>query len=668
MIGRRVLGPLPHWIARAIAAPSLRADREAEIRAAPAPEEPARAEPAPKVGLALGALGVVYGDIGTNPLYALQDAFGGTDALARTPANLFGVLSLVFWALVLVISLKYLTFVMRTSNEGEGGILALLALVPKEKADGATTATRPAWIVLLVLFGAALLYGDGVITPSISVLAAVEGLKTAAPATAKAVVPLTIAILVALFAAQKHGTHRIGRVFGPVMLVWFVTIGVLGARQVIVAPEVLAALDPRWATSFLWNEPRHIVHVLGAVVLTIAGGEALYADMGHFGRRPIQLAWYGLVLPSLLLAYFGQGAHLLRAGLPPHTSTFFAIVPSPLVVPMVLLATAATVIASQALISGAYSLTNQAVELGYFPRVRIVHTSAEQIGQTYVPVVNGVMMVACVALVASFGASSRLAAAYGLAVSARWRSRRSRTSSCCAAGWVASLVLSALLVAALLVVGLGSPGANLGTFFAGGGVPVGLGVVVYLVMTTWTKGRHLLARTLADRYVPLDAFVADVGTSGVARVRGTGVFMTAHVGGTPLALLHHFKHNQVLHDQVVILHVVTTSAPFVSGEGRVTVHAFDNGVFSVLVTTGYLERANVPEHLAACAPLGLTVEPARTTYYLGHETLVPTKGKKGMMTWRKHLFAFENRNAESAPLYFGLPPNRVVELGMQVEI
>ncbi|MBX3216496.1 MAG: KUP/HAK/KT family potassium transporter [Labilithrix sp.] len=668
MIGRRVLGPLPHWIARAIAAPSLRADREAEIRAAPAPEEPARAEPAPKVGLALGALGVVYGDIGTNPLYALQDAFGGTDALARTPANLFGVLSLVFWALVLVISLKYLTFVMRTSNEGEGGILALLALVPKEKADGATTATRPAWIVLLVLFGAALLYGDGVITPSISVLAAVEGLKTAAPATAKAVVPLTIAILVALFAAQRHGTHRIGRVFGPVMLVWFLTIGVLGARQVIVAPEVLAALDPRWATSFLWNEPHHIVHVLGAVVLTIAGGEALYADMGHFGRRPIQLAWYGLVLPSLLLAYFGQGAHLLRAGLPPHTSTFFAIVPSALVVPMVLLATAATVIASQALISGAYSLTNQAVELGYFPRVRIVHTSAEQIGQTYVPVVNGVMMVACVALVAGFGASSRLAAAYGLAVSGTMAITSIAYFVVLRRRLGRSLVLSALLVGAFLVVDLGFLGANLGKFFAGGWVPVGLGVVVYLVMTTWTKGRHLLARTLADRYVPLEAFVADVGTSGVARVRGTGVFMTAHVGGTPLALLHHFKHNQVLHDQVVILHVVTTSAPFVSGEGRVTVHAFDNGVFSVLVTTGYLERANVPEHLAACAPLGLTVEPARTTYYLGHETLVPTKGKKGMMTWRKHLFAFENRNAESAPLYFGLPPNRVVELGMQVEI
>ncbi|MCW5836290.1 MAG: KUP/HAK/KT family potassium transporter [Labilithrix sp.] len=668
MIGRRVLGPLPRWILRAIAAPSLRAGREAEVRAAPAPEEGARAEPPPKVGLALGALGVVYGDIGTNPLYALQDAFGGADALARTPANLFGVLSLVFWSLVLVISVKYLTFVMRTSNEGEGGILALLALVPKEKPAGATVAERPAWIALLVLFGAALLYGDGVITPSISVLAAVEGLKTAAPATAKAVVPLTIAILVALFTAQKHGTRRIGSVFGPVMLVWFVSIALLGARQIVVEPRVLVALDPRWALSLLWNEPGHVAHVLGAVVLTIAGGEALYADMGHFGRRPIQLAWYGLVLPSLLLAYLGQGAHLLRADLPPHTSTFFAIVPSSLVVPMVLLATAATVIASQALISGAYSLTNQAVELGYFPRVRIVHTSAEQIGQTYVPVVNGVMMVACVALVAGFGASSRLAAAYGLAVSGTMAITSIAYFVVLRRRFGRPLVLSALLVGAFLVVDLGFFGANLSKFFAGGWVPVGLGVAVYLLMTTWTKGRHLLARTMADRYLPLEAFVADVGASGVARVRGTGVFMTAHVGGTPHALLHHFKHNQVLHDQVVVLHVVTTGAPFVSGQERVSVRAFDNGVFSVLVTTGFFERPNVPEHLAACAPLGLVVDPARTTYYLGHETLVPSKKKKGMMTWRKQLFAFETRNAQSAPLYFGLPPNRVVELGMQIEI
>ena len=346
-----------------------------------------------RLGLTLGALGVVYGDIGTNPLFALQEAFGGEHALARTPANVFGVLALVFWSLVLVISFKYLGFVMRASNEGEGGILALLALVPKEDAAGGSRKERPRWLVLPVLFGAALLYGDGVITPSISVLSAVEGLKTAAPVTAHAVVPITIAILVALFVAQKHGTHRIGSVFGPVMVLWFAAIATLGARQILIQPGVLAAVDPRWAFHFLRAEPGHVVHVLGAVVLTVAGGEALYADMGHFGRKPIQLAWYGLVLPALLLAYFGQGASLLRADTRSDASLFFATVPAPLLVPMVVLATAATVVASQALISGAYSLTQQAVELGYFPRVRVLHTSAEQIGQVYVPVVNALLMV-----------------------------------------------------------------------------------------------------------------------------------------------------------------------------------------------------------------------------------------------------------------------------------
>jgi KUP system potassium uptake protein len=660
MMSLRVLGPLAHRIARTVAARSVVAAD------APSSREPRSAEAPPKLGLALGALGVVYGDIGTNPLFALQEAFGGSDAIARTPANVLGVLSLVFWALVLVISIKYLGFVMRASNEGEGGILALLALIPKTsvKSGGAE---RPAWLVLLVLFGAALLYGDGVITPSISVLSAVEGLKSAAPVTAKAVVPITIAILVVLFLAQKHGTHRIGSIFGPVMVMWFLAIAALGARQIVLEPGVLAALDPRWALRFLHDEPGHVVHVLGAVILTIAGGEALYADMGHFGRKPIQLAWYGLVLPSLLLAYFGQGSRLIRADLPPDTSTFFATVPSPLLVPMVILATAATVIASQALISGAYSLTQQAVELGYFPRVRALHTSAEQIGQIYVPVINGLLMVACVTLVAGFGESSKLASAYGLAVSgtmaitsvAYFVVLRRRF------GW--PLVGAMLLVAAFLVVDLGFLGANLAKFFAGGWVPVGIGVVVFAVMTTWTKGRRLLGRALADRHLPLEAFVADVAMSGVSRIRGTGVFMTARVGSTPLALLHHFKHNQVLHDQVVVLSIVTTSSPFVSPAERVTVKSLEHGVFSVVINSGFLERPNVPEQLAACRAMGLVIDPARTSYYLGRETLVPSK-KKGMMLWRKQLFSFISRNAQSAPLYFGLPPNRVVELGMQVEI
>jgi KUP system potassium uptake protein len=655
MFTRRVFRPLFHPIARPSAPPG---------DAAPPPAP--KSKRALKLGLALGALGVVYGDIGTSPLYALQEAFGGPNALAHTPANVFGVLSLVFWTLILVVSVKYLTFVMRASNQGEGGILALLALVPKTSGTGEVK-RRPRWLVLLVLFGAALLYGDGVITPTISVLSAVEGLKTAAPVTAKAVVPITIAILVALFLAQKHGTERIGSVFGPVMVVWFLTIGGLGVHRLVLEPSVLQAVDPRWGIRFLRHEPGHVVHVLGAIILTISGGEALYADMGHFGRRPIQIAWYGLVLPALLLAYFGQGAFLLHSHLPEETSTFYATVPTTLRLPMVILATAATVIASQALISGAYSLTQQAIELGYFPRVRVLHTCAAQIGQIYVPLINALLMVACVALVLGFQHSSRLAAAYGLAVSGTMAITSIAyfvvLRRCF--GW--KLVSAALLVAAFLVVDLGFLGANLTKFLVGGWVPFTIAVVVFVIMTTWTMGRELLGRALADRHLPLELFVADVGSSNVPRIHGTGVFMSARVNSTPIALLHHFRHNQVLHDQIVILHLVTTSTPVVPPEDRLHVHAFDNGVFSVVITTGFLERPAVPEHLAACGPLGLHVDLARTTYYLGRETLVPTK-HAGMMLWRKRLFAFLTRNAQSAALYFGLPPNRVVELGMQIEI
>ncbi|MFO0736642.1 MAG: potassium transporter Kup [Labilithrix sp.] len=619
------------------------------------------AEPPARLALALGALGVVYGDIGTNPLFALQEAFGGTDALARTPDNVLGVLSLVFWSLVVVVSVKYLAFVMRASNEGEGGILALLALVPKKAGD------RPRWLVLAVLFGAALLYGDGVITPAISVLSAVEGLKTTAPVIAPAVVPITVAILIGLFLAQKHGTARIGSFFGPVMTVWFVAIGALGARQIVASPSVLYALDPRHAIGFLAHGHGHVTHVLGAVVLTIAGGEALYADMGHFGRRPIQLAWYAMVLPALVLNYFGQGGRLLAGALPADTTPFFALVPPPLIVPMVLLATLATVIASQALISGAYSLTQQAIELGYFPRLRVLHTSAEQIGQIYVPIINGFLMVACIALVIGFGASERLAAAYGLAVSGTMAITTVAYFVVLRRTFRRPLVLAALLAGAFGVVDLGFFGANVTKFVAGGWVPVGLGLLVYLLMTTWTKGRSLLARSLAERFLPLASFIEDVRTSGVTRVKGTGVFMTANTGSTPLALLHHFKHNQVLHETLVILSVKSASVPFVPADRRLEVTKHDGGIFAVVITSGFLERPNVPELLAECAAHGLDVDLGRTTYYLGRETLVPTK-KKGMLGFRKELFAFVARNAQSAPRYFGLPPNRVVELGMQVEI
>jgi KUP system potassium uptake protein len=610
----------------------------------------------------IGAVGVVYGDIGTSPLYALKECFSPENPhhVAVTTGNVLGVLSLVFWALVMVIVVKYMTFVMRADNDGAGGILALLALVPRALRQGRSI------VLLLALFGTALLYGDGVITPAISVLSAIEGLEVATAALQPVVVPLTLVVLVALFAVQRHGTAGIGRVFGPVTLVWFATIGLLGARSIVRRPDVLFAIDPRHAFQFFVDNRGHGFLVLGSVFLVVTGGEALYADMGHFGRSAIRRAWFAIVFPALLLNYFGQGAKLLDE--PTAASNpFYSLVPSWALYPVVTIATAATVVASQALISGAFSLTQQAVQLGFFPRVTIVHTSRETEGQIYVPEINSMLLVGCIACVVLFRSSTALAAAYGIAVTGTMGITTIIYFVVITRTWKWSVARALPLVLLFLTFDIAFFGANAAKFVHGGWFPVSLAIGVFLVMTTWHRGRQLLAEAIRPTLLPLDMFLADVAAMKPHRVKGTSVFMASNPEGTPPALLHNFKHNQVLHEQVVLLSVQNAPIPEVPESERLTVEDLGEGFYRVGAHYGFIETPDVPGALQRCRELGLVVAPERASYYLGRETLVTT-GTSKMAKWRKALFAFISRNARPATAYFGLPPNRVVELGAQVQL
>ncbi len=617
--------------------------------------------------LALGALGIVFGDIGTSPLYAVAECFSkasdGTvkpHSLAVTPDSVLGLLSLFFWSLMMVVTVKYLAFIMRANNRGEGGIFALLALVPRQ-----TDFRFKGVVVLAALFGAALLYGDGIITPAISVLSAGEGLGVATHAMEDWVVPVTLVILAGLFLVQQRGTDRIGRAFGPVMLVWFLVIAALGLRELLEAPRVLQAINPLFAVRLFEADPARAFKVLGSVVLCITGGEALYADMGHFGIKPIRVGWYAVVLPALLLNYFGQGAYLLSHGW--VEKPFWAIVPAALLYPMVALATAATVIASQALISGAFSLTRQAVQLGYLPRVTIVHTSAANEGQIYIPEVNNALMVACLSLVLLFRESSALAGAYGVAVTGTMGItsvvyfvvvRR-------AWGWKRSRAVPLLLL--FLAFDLPFFLANAIKFFDGGWFPVAVGLGMFALMTTWKRGREALASRFGQTLMPLSALLDDLRNTRPHRVRGTAVFMSGNPEGTPPVLLHHLKHNQVLHRQVVLLSILQENVPLVPKEEALSVVEEDQGFFRVVWRTGFMETPNVPKILVRAREQGLVCEPSTTSYFLGRETLITT-GQSKLMTWRKVLFAFVSRNALSATSYFQIPPGRVVELGMQVEL
>jgi KUP system potassium uptake protein len=571
-----------------------------------------------------------------------------------------GVLSLIFWALTAVVSFKYVLFILRADNRGEGGIFALLALLPHGRAGGSAVA------VVAALFGAALLYGDGIITPAISVLSAVEGLGVATDALSSFVVPITVALLMGLFAFQHHGTAGIGKVFGPVMLLWFLSLAALGVLNIAEHPAVLAALSPTWAITFFRDNGLHGVLVLGSVVLAITGAEALYADLGHFGRRPIRTAWFVVAFPALLLNYFGQGALLLDH--PEWASNpFYAMVPRPLLYPMVALATAATIIASQALITGVFSLTSQAVQMGFLPRVHVIHTSGEAAGQIFLPSVNRFLMVACIALVITFQHSSNLAAAYGVAVTANMGITSLLFFFVAIRTWKWSLAKALPLLALFLFFDLSFFGANLLKVADGGWFPLVIAVGLLVLMLTWRDGRAELRRHMKERALPQELFVEDVLRRQPTRVPGTAVFMSSAVGGTPVALLHHYKHNKVLHEKIVFLAVRSEDRPFVDPGDRVEVQELGGGFYRMLAHYGFMERPDVPEALRLAEAKGLVTDPAQASYFLGRETLLTT-GKSPMQRWRKALFALMSRNAEPASNWFGLPPGRVVELGMQIEL
>jgi KUP system potassium uptake protein len=615
--------------------------------------------------LALGAIGVVYGDIGTSPLYAIKECFAQPHGVAPTPENIYGVLSLVLWSITIVVSVKYLLFVMRADNAGEGGVVALMSLITG--ADGPSSARRKALVlVTLGLFGASLLSGEGVITPAISVLSAVEGLGVATSAFSPIVVPLTCGILVALFLVQRRGTTGLATLFGPLTLCWFVSIAAAGVPWISRHPAILGAANPLHAFRFFRAHGRHGFLVLGSVVLCITGCEALYADMGHFGRRAIRLAWYACVCPALLINYFGQGALLLER---PEAviNPFFSMVPVGWLYPMVGLATIAAVVASQALISGAFSLTRQTVQLGYLPRVTIVHTSGKTEGQIYVPEVNTALMVACLALVLGFRSSSNLAAAYGIAVTGTMSITSILFFFLARDRWKWSVGKAGALVLLFLTFDLSFFLACSAKFANGGWFPVLLALGTFTVMKTWKRGRDLLAARIDAESLPLDVFLEDVATTKPHRVPGTAVVMSSIRRGTPNVLLHHFKHFQVLHEQIVILSITTDAVPEVPEDESIHLRQFREGFWAVTAHYGFMESPNVVEILRRCRPHGLVVAEASASFYVGRETLVGGKGR-GMAEWRKRLFAFLSRNARPATDFFAIPPNRVVEIGAQIEL
>ncbi len=613
---------------------------------------------------AIGALGIVFGDIGTSPLYALRESFLGHEGLDVTDANVLGVLSLIFWSLVIVISIKYLMLVMRADNDGEGGILALTALV--QRAGNGAKGHRHRALILVGLFGTSLLYGDGMITPAISVLSAVEGIHVATPALEHYVIPLAAAILIGLFSIQHRGTGKIGSVFGPVMLVWFAVLAVLGVRQIISTPEVLVAVNPAYALSFFIDNAGVGFLALGSVFLVVTGGEALYADMGHFGKFPIQVGWFGLVLPSLLLNYFGQGALLLSD----HTAIdnpFYRMAPSWALYPMVVLATVATVIASQALITGAFSLTRQAVQLGYLPRVRIDHTSPHEIGQIYVPSVNYVLMAACVGLVFGFRSSGNLAAAYGVAVTATMVITTLLFYSVTRHQWDWNPVRAAFATASLLSVDLAYFGANLFKIPAGGWFPLVVGLIVFTVLTTWHRGRRLVAARLRRGRLPIERFIASIRRHPPQRVEGTAVYMFPEPGPTPPALLANLRHNEVLHRRIVSLAVLFDDVPHVPKARRAAVHDLGDDFYQIVLMFGFLDEPNVPQALTDIVAPGFGFDPGEAKYFLARETVIPTD-IEGMAIWRERLYALLSRNATNAARYFELPSEDVIEIGIQVEI
>ncbi|MES3034574.1 MAG: potassium transporter Kup [Gemmatimonadota bacterium] len=616
--------------------------------------------------LTLTALGVVYGDIGTSPLYALKECFNGVHGVAPTPANVVGVLSLIVWSLILVVTIKYVGYILRADNRGEGGTLALLALLLQKVGGVPISDSKKKRVVLLALFGAALMYGDGIITPAMSVLSAVEGLEVIAPSLNRYIVPVTLTLLFAFFAAQRFGTERVGKAFGPLMLLWFTGIAALGVPHIIAQPMVLNALAPWHAVEFFMAHGWHGFVLLGAVVLAVTGAEALYADMGHFGKRPIRLAWLTFVFPCLLLNYFGQGAALIDHPAA-RANPFYFLAPGVLQIPLLILATMAAIIASQAMVSGAFSLTQQSVQLGYTPRVTIVHTSSSQSGQIYIPEINTLIAIGTMLVVIGFQSSSALGAAYGIAVTGTMTITSLLFYELCITRWNWPRWRALAVTGVFLAVDAAFLGSNILKVAQGGWVPLLVGAGIYTLMSTWKRGREALGQLLRRSTLPTELFLSDIKRKEPVRVAGSAVFMTSDADGIPPVLLHHLKHNKVLHEQVVLLSVVSKPVPYIDAPMRVTVEALGAGFWRVRAYYGFMQSPEMRDIMTSAKGSGLVCSTSTTSYFLGREQLLPN-GPSRMSRWRKKLFILMTRNARSATAFFGIPPGRVVELGTQIEI
>ena len=626
----------------------------------------------------LGALGVVYGDIGTSPLYAMKECLAwhpdgafSPHAVEPTYANTTGVLSLMFWSLMLVVTVKYLIFVLRADNKGEGGILALAALV-----SGSETRRRGAKLaipILLGLFGTGLLFGDGVITPAISVLGAMEGLSEQSPTLTSFVVPGTLVILVGLFLVQRHGTGRIGVAFGPVMIIWFLSIGAIGLRWIVFEPSVLGAVNPMHGVDFLSRNGAHGFIIVGLVFLVVTGGEALYADMGHFGRRPIRIAWFTIALPCLVLNYFGQGALLISSPTGTIRNPFYSAAEGleiggvSLLLPMLIVSTLAAIIASQALISGVFSISRQAMQLGFWPRLSVVHTSPDTEGQIYIPEMNWLLLAGTLAVVLQFRTSSGLAAAYGIAVTGTMAITSILFYLGCRRRWGYSQPQALAFLIPFLLIDIAFFSANAVKFLDGGWFPLAIGLLVFAVMTTWWRGRVELSKAMDAGQLDTQLFLDDIAVTKPHRVRGTAIFMSSTPNGVPNVLVHHMKHNQVLHQQVALFSVDTAAVPWMEIEKDLEVRDLGQGFFRVVAHVGFMQTPDIPKILALCGPHGLVTQPMTTTYYLGRQTLLTT-GAANFARWRKILFSFLSRNSRPPTSFFNLPPNRVVELGVQIEM
>ncbi|MBA3487379.1 MAG: potassium transporter Kup [Lysobacter sp.] len=615
-------------------------------------------------GLVVGAIGVVFGDIGTSPLYTLKEAFSGHYGLIANHDTVLGVLSLLFWALMIVVTLKYVTIIMRADNDGEGGIMALMALAQRSLPTG----SKSGYVVgILGVFGASLFFGDGVITPAISVLSAVEGLDVVAPQLDDWIVPITVLVLGALFATQRFGTAKVGRVFGPVTTVWFLSLAALGLMNILHEPEVLKAINPWWAIQFFYAHSWQGIFILGAVVLAVTGGEAIYTDMGHFGAKPIRYAWYFFVLPSLMLNYFGQGALVLEDPTAIR-NPFYIGVPEWARWPMIGLATAATVIASQAVITGGFSVARQAMQLGYIPRMAITHTSSATIGQIYIPGINWAMMTIVIALVIGFGSSTALASAYGISVSAIMLIDTLLLALVARALWPRWRLWVLPLCVVFFVVDIAFVVANGAKLLVGGWFPVVLGIVLFTLLRTWRHGRELLHEEITKEGVGLDTFLPGLMLAPPVRVPGTAIFMTAQKGVVPHALLHNLKHNKVLHERNVFLTAETLSTPYAPLDQRLLIRPIGEDFYRVVIKFGFMETPDVPQALmGSCDQGGIYFDPMDTTYFASRETIVASR-HRGMPVWRDKLFAVMHRNAAPATGFFRIPGNRLVELGSQVEI